>query len=66
MLHGAPSPDGRSRNNVRSDPNRFELRNEVIRASLYNGSSLTNKDNLKRRVIPQDIAINFDEGYDSD
>ena len=66
MLHGVPTNDGTVHNNLRSDPIRFELRNEVIRATLYNGSSLKPTKGLKSRAIPKMRPMVFDDPNNTD
>ena len=53
MLHGTLQFGEPTRNFIRTDPERFELRNEVIRAALYQGKEATSSNaDLKARKLP--------------
>ena len=57
MLHGTLRYGEPTRNYIRSKPETFELRSEVIRAELYSGP---NSNGLQRRELPSKVRPVYD------
>ena len=60
LLHGTLQFGEPTRNYIRSDPEVFELRNEVIRVAVYGGDAMRTRAHLKSRRQPQVKTPTFD------